>query len=475
MRLKRIFIYCVVFVVFMLIGLVNVNAISKSNTEIECIYADGMVLGMRYDTATKTNHTYIKEYPVTPSVTVENDPVSSFDIYSHEATLNSLGKLYCPNQVYYYIALQGKGDDQVRKGWYMITAGGTITAELFSTKKTGSLWWKDTVATAYPEPVWFVGDARGQTTCPRGHNDGWKEDPDNKRIKNKVTGYDCAAYARLALLGERLYFIDDISDDAYSYSLKMYTEEGQAVSSNKYAQIYKYKSYSADANYLDIYGAPSRGNETPEKWEWRYMLQIGKTVTAIQNSDVPRLGEINNLKSKGNDVYVCISESTMVQDPSRGDGTYKIDSIRNRITKVMSDPKTTCPKGSIKYEVTSEVCRFDVGNSAGSFCDKYGNTAKVLIKIVKISQVLVPILVIVLTALEITKIVLAGNLEEELPKKKKSIIIRLIIMIVFFFLPLIVQIIVSWAEGVSIYDVSCLFNDGKQVIKDSDLECIEIE
>ena len=70
---------------------------------------------------------------------------------------------------------------------------------------------------------------------------------------------------------------------------------------------------------------------------------------------------------------------------------------------------------------------------------------------------------------------LAGNIEEELPKRKKSIVIRLIVMIAFFFLPLIVQLIVSLAEGVNILDVSCLFNNGEQVRNEDlgDFNCVD--
>jgi hypothetical protein len=76
-------------------------------------------------------------------------------------------------------------------------------------------------------------------------------------------------------------------------------------------------------------------------------------------------------------------------------------------------------------------------------------------------QVLVPALTIVLTGIEIGRIVVAGNLEEELPKRKKSIIVRGIIMVTFLFLPLITQLIINLAEGVEILNVSCLFNNGE--------------
>jgi len=105
--------------------------------------------------------------------------------------------------------------------------------------------------------------------------------------------------------------------------------------------------------------------------------------------------------------------------------------------------------GDGNISADQEVCRF-IGN----------RTAELIRDIVSWLRILVPALVIVLIGLDITKMVLAGNLEEELPKKKKSIIIRLIIMLVFFFLPLFVVLIIkliNLSPDINIGDVSCLF------------------
>jgi len=92
-------------------------------------------------------------------------------------------------------------------------------------------------------------------------------------------------------------------------------------------------------------------------------------------------------------------------------------------------------------------------------CDLLGNNVIiVLLKILGWLQILVPVIVIVLTAIDIVKMVLAGNIEEELPKKRKLIIIRVIVMVVFFFIPLIARLI-----SVSIYGENlneCIYSDG---------------
>ena len=77
-----------------------------------------------------------------------------------------------------------------------------------------------------------------------------------------------------------------------------------------------------------------------------------------------------------------------------------------------------------------------------------------LVTLIKIG---VPVLLIVFTAIDITKLVISGNLDEELPKKKKIILTRFIVAVVFFFIPIIIEIFVSSNYGTDFGDVSCLF------------------
>lgn len=70
-------------------------------------------------------------------------------------------------------------------------------------------------------------------------------------------------------------------------------------------------------------------------------------------------------------------------------------------------------------------------------------TAIQLRKIIKIAQILIPCLLIVLVGFDFGKIVMSGNLDEELPKQKKKIVRRLVVAIVFFFLPLISTLIIN--------------------------------
>ncbi len=94
-------------------------------------------------------------------------------------------------------------------------------------------------------------------------------------------------------------------------------------------------------------------------------------------------------------------------------------------------------------------------------CELLGNeTITILKEVVSWLQIIVPAIIIILIGVDITKMVLAGNLDEELPKKKKLIIIRLIVMVLFFFLPAIVGLIIKLLNesGINVGDLECFFD-----------------
>lgn len=96
------------------------------------------------------------------------------------------------------------------------------------------------------------------------------------------------------------------------------------------------------------------------------------------------------------------------------------------------------------YTLTDDVNESDLKGS-GALCDEIlVNTSPLLRKVIKGVQLLVPIFLIVLTAFDIGKIVVTGNIEEELPKRKKIIMIRFVVAVIFFFLPLFVRMITGW-------------------------------
>jgi len=291
-----------------------------------------------------------------------------------------------------------------------------------------------------------------------GHNFWWKWYADlNKmthltpinasNIVDKGNAYDKGYnWVAIPLVAERLYIVEDIGDDAYSPAFRVYRgdvdgdgkeDDAQAVGSNKYAQLYKGDSNS-------------------------YYLHLGNSITSLSSSEAKLF----------NEEYICLKESVANENASRGDGNQSFSSSRHIVKS--SSAKASCEDGFTKYVRTTKICKAKVDKSAGSFCDKYPNVAFVLIDIIQIMQIIIPGLVIVLTGIEIGRIVVAGNLEEEMPKRKKSMIIRGIVMIAFFFLPYFTQVIIALAEGVSILDVNCLFGIQKDAGELSDEDCEEM-
>lgn len=131
--------------------------------------------------------------------------------------------------------------------------------------------------------------------------------------------------------------------------------------------------------------------------------------------------------------------------------------------KVFSVSKTKDSVHVQEYLLTDEVPDDD-GDRSSALCDEIlVNTSPYLKTAIKAMQVLVPLFLVVLTAFDIGKIVLTGNIEEELPKRKKIIIVRFVVAIVFFFLPSFISLFTTWlidsgAKNVdSIEYIDCLF------------------
>lgn len=384
-------------------------SIDSKNAELECIYANGIVIGLSYDQTLGKNTVYVKDYPVSKTSIINGDPVSNISFVNPETVRGTLmSNMACPEKVYYAtpwerVKQEAKDGDKLLDVDEIITYRGVysfvpISAKDFE-KYTTKGWWIFSSTTQDAGLVAISGTNIGNSST----------------------------YATIPLVGERVYLIDDIGD-GYGHTYKLKTENEQAVGSAKYAQIYRGKGW--------------------------YFIQVGRVITSLIGSSQP------------SSQYLCIKPSVTTQESDRGEAVYKFSSKRHTIYNT-STP--SCGDGYLLYERTTESCNVTIGKPKESFCDKYSNTAFVLIDIIKIMQILVPAVVIIFTGFEIGKIVIAGNIEEELPKRKKSIFIRLVVMVAFFLLPVIVQLIISLAEGVSILDVSCLFNNGVMVDRNEDL------
>lgn len=160
-----------------------------------------------------------------------------------------------------------------------------------------------------------------------------------------------------------------------------------------------------------------------------------------------------------------------VNDPTAktvGGGNLMVSSkYYNAIRFNYSDTNSSCQKNNNGTECTlynyigSRTNDGLLEEDKDSVCDVLGSELVEQIQsIATMLQIIVPTLVVILTSVDIGKIVLAGNVDEELPKKKKIIIIRFIVMIIFLFAPLISKIIITLLNDtgvVHIGDIDCIF------------------
>lgn len=210
-----------------------------------------------------------------------------------------------------------------------------------------------------------------------------------------------------SLVSENYILTDDAGepDDVYNYKRENKKAEGevsQAVSKPDYITILEYG---------DVKLAQSKS-----KTNYLTSLSFPKpSIACFTNAD-PKSYSGNN--------------STV---------SYYFESTRIRYASTSND----CSSGFYRY-VYNGVGNPNEGGDDGELCTKImPNTAKDLATIIRWAQLLVPVLLIGFTAIDIGKIVMSGNIEEDLPKQKKKIITRFIIAIVFFFLPLILKILLD--------------------------------
>lgn len=169
---------------------------------------------------------------------------------------------------------------------------------------------------------------------------------------------------------------------------------------------------------------------------------------------------------KNSDIYINDPTAKAVADNGSGIGTASRYYAKRFSISTSSSTCISNNGGKVcaKYEyLGARNSNEGNGDGSGQLCEVLGNeTVKQIKRIVSILQILVPILTIALTTFDVGKLVVTGNLEEELPKRKKVIVARFIVMIIFFFLPLATNLIISAlqdAEVIGVTDIKCILND----------------
>ncbi len=181
------------------------------------------------------------------------------------------------------------------------------------------------------------------------------------------------------------------------------------------------------------------------------LLKSEKQTTFLENSSVfGSISKDGNGKIVGNppsDIYLNNPEPTSIVD-SVGNLSYAIE--KDSHTYIVST--SSSGKNVTHYELTDEKVDLS-GASNSELCDTImPQTALVLKDIIRYAQLLVPVFLIILTAIDIGKIVVSGNIDEEMPKQKKKVITRFIIAVIFFFLPLLVRLTINMINQSGIKD-----------------------
>ncbi|MBQ7136415.1 MAG: hypothetical protein IJO43_00360 [Bacilli bacterium] len=208
------------------------------------------------------------------------------------------------------------------------------------------------------------------------------------------------------------------------------SEGDQAASKAMYARLYKYKLPNGDN---------------------RFFIEKDNIMTSVPTIKE----EPDKTGTKTN--WLCLKASSK----SINESSFYYSEIRHR-GGIGSGPvgKTpTCKQDSFTlYKEVDWDEAAATGGTMTSICDIIPETSLILAEFTQWARIIVPAFLIILTGFDISKIVINGNLEEELPKRRKHIIIRAVIALIFFFLPLFVQAIIGATQGVDFGDVSCIWN-----------------
>lgn len=377
--------------------------VQSEDLNVMCIYNDGMSITKGYDDIAKTVYATLKTYPVRNTKTLEENVSKQKLLGCSEGS--------CTNISGYKLAIANKLSYECPEVMYRWLVSEYI-------KDTG----KQLVLYYYHETTL----ESGQTVEKRlESNRRWYL---SGEYENRVLSIENGTkYQKIDLVAEQITYRNGIT--------------------TKNSCTYAYKSKQGNNRYITLYGYSGRiylDNDV-------YMTKINNFN--INNSNL--LDIVNNQTCDKKAPKVCVKLS---EQKNNTNNEYEFTQQRHEVIKPSND--SSCSEGYVLYEFTNyDSDSVQNAESLQQICDRIPNTAIVLSKILSYIQIIVPALVIVYTGIDIGKIVLAGNVEEELPKRKKSIIIRLIVMVVFFFAPIIIQVIMGEIYGTDVGAVDCLYQN----------------
>lgn len=411
---KHIFIFLFLIIGIFFVGVDEVKAanIKWHGVKIECIYTDGGAYSFSY------------------MQIAEDEGVKTYEPNVNRITYNLVGvdtsKSGTTSSVQYVnfpVATPAQSSDHKCKQWLR---SGTVTEEDDEGNDKTTSYYKfaneesDTIFTSdnFTNVGWWDWFWKG-----------------NKAYEEKAAEAN-ANGDTFELVAERYILTESAGEPNYTLTYKEASE--QATGSDNYAYIMVFG---------DTYLLKTREKTT--------LLETG--VDHFNGISVNSKGEVSGIEDQDT-IYINNPEPFSTTDTTGVASHYfKYNQVRYEIST---------SKGGVfdrKYVL------FNTGLGKGEapadeLCESImPETSKILRRIIQIMQFLIPVLMIVLCGIDIGKIVVSGNIEEDLPKQKKRIIARLIIGVLFFFLPLITTLVIDLlkdsgaVEAQDIKSIECLF------------------
>ena len=425
---KNIFLILFIFVL-LCPSKVGAEKISADAMEVECIYDNGVVITAYYDGAYALTSADMK---LSNSISPPYSTALTYFYKEAEFAKMIVDSGKCPAKIGYMVVKQTDASDN------------TVTFQLYFRADN------DTVNdTTYVQ-------------CCKSNNSNYDEAFFKSQI---VPGFEATSgiyqaftISRDSMLWNRSsLYVTGSEEKKVSFKFNLVAERiyfNEYVTPNK-QWAFKSEGTQAASNptYIRVYEYTAPGGNT------LYVSEKGNTITRMTNSSITEHDDSKTM-------FACFKPSVKEIDSDKTDMAYKFTSIRHALTIKGSKKNEEVVEGTngyscgTGYSLYREVNWSEVpedADEATSICDVIPETSLLIAKIINYARILVPIFLIILTAVDITKIILTGNIDEELPKRRKLIIIRFVVAVVFFFLPIFIQIFVSSSYGIDFGDISCLW------------------
>ena len=414
---KNIFLFILILIGTYFYGVKGVEAASLNwfGVKIECIYMDGGAYSFSYLQVDKEQDTAYYR-PNVNRITYNLVGVDS----TKSATTSSVAYVNFP------VTTPSKDSDHKCKKYLK---SGTVTGEDEDGNESTKTYYKFSNS----ETVTFVAnDFEALETGWWDWFGTWSEA--SKSVQANEANANGSVYE---LVSER-YILTDLAGEP-NYTLTYREKSEQATGSDNYAYIMVYNNV-----YL---------LKTKEKTT---LLETG--TDHFSGISVNSNGEVVGIEDEDR---ICLNNP----EPASTTDSTGVASHYYKYGQVRYQLKTPSCNGEYDREYVLFNTGLGTGDAPSSeLCDSImPETAKVLKKIIQIAQILVPVLMIVLCGLDIGKIVVSGNIEEDLPKQKKKIVARMVVGASFFFLPLLVILTIDLlkdsgaVEAQDVQAIECLF------------------